>query len=116
MKQGCWGGIIRYIEEDRTFEVDDTVCADGSFYHLEFNDDLQLIAKKMVRIRWTCANWNVRFLANMMWGLPPLVMSMPDQRAERRLTGFAKPDTPSLACSSRLYAATRRLFSRTTTK
>ena len=21
MKQGCWGGIIRYIEEDRTFEV-----------------------------------------------------------------------------------------------
>ena len=49
MKQGCWGGIIRYIEEDRTFEVDDTVCADGSFYHLEFNDDLQLVAKKMVR-------------------------------------------------------------------
>ena len=49
MKQGCWGGIIRYMEEDRTFEVDDTVCADGKFYHLEFNDDLQLIAKKMVR-------------------------------------------------------------------
>jgi hypothetical protein len=49
MKQGCWGGIIRYIEEDRTFEVDDTVCSDGLFYHMEFNDRLQLTARRPVR-------------------------------------------------------------------
>ena len=49
MKLGCWGGIIRYIEEDRTFEVDDTVCGDSHFYHMEFNDRLQLTARRPVR-------------------------------------------------------------------
>ena len=49
MKLGCWGGIIRYIEEDRTFEVDDTVCGDGRFYHMEFNERLQLTARRPVR-------------------------------------------------------------------
>jgi hypothetical protein len=42
---GCWGGVIRYVADERKFTVDDTVCSDAHFYHLEFSHDLQLIAK-----------------------------------------------------------------------
>jgi hypothetical protein len=50
MKQNCWDGIIRFIMEDRRFEVDDAVCGDGNFYHLEFDAGLRLIEKRMVRL------------------------------------------------------------------
>jgi hypothetical protein len=33
-KQNCWGGIIRYVADEKKFEVEDAVCADGRFYHL----------------------------------------------------------------------------------
>jgi hypothetical protein len=49
MKQNCWGGIIRFIPDNERFEVDDAVCADGRFYHLEFDAGLRLIEKRMVR-------------------------------------------------------------------
>jgi hypothetical protein len=48
-KQNCWGGVIKYLLEDHKFEVEDALCADGSFYHLEFDDDLQLLEKRLVR-------------------------------------------------------------------
>jgi hypothetical protein len=49
MKQNCWGGIIRYLADEKKFEVEDAVCADGRFYHLEFSADLKLMEKRMVR-------------------------------------------------------------------
>jgi hypothetical protein len=49
MKQNCWGGIIRYLADAKKFEVEDAVCADGRFYHLEFSADLKLMEKRMVR-------------------------------------------------------------------
>jgi hypothetical protein len=49
MKQNCWGGIIRYVADKKKFEVEDAVCADGRFYHLEFSADLRLMEKRMVR-------------------------------------------------------------------
>jgi hypothetical protein len=48
-KQNCWGGVIKYLLEDHKFEVEDALCADGSFYHLEFDDDLRLTEKRLVR-------------------------------------------------------------------
>jgi hypothetical protein len=30
MKQNCWGGIIRFVLANERFEVDDSLCADGS--------------------------------------------------------------------------------------
>ena len=49
MKQNCWGGVIRFVADDKKFEVEDAVCADGRFYHLEFSADLKLMEKRMVR-------------------------------------------------------------------
>jgi hypothetical protein len=49
MKQNCWGGIIRFILASERFEVDDTLCADGSFYHLEFDASLRMVEKRWVR-------------------------------------------------------------------
>jgi hypothetical protein len=46
IKNGCWGGIVRYDAHERKFTVDDTVCNDARFYHLEFSHDLRLISKK----------------------------------------------------------------------
>ena len=48
-KQNCWGGVIRFQPDKQRFEVEDALCADGSFYHLEFDADLRLIEKRMVR-------------------------------------------------------------------
>jgi hypothetical protein len=42
---GCWGGVIRYVADERKFTVDDTVCSDARFYRLEFSHDLRLIGK-----------------------------------------------------------------------
>jgi hypothetical protein len=33
----CWGGVVRYDAQERKFTVDDTVCNDARFYHLEFS-------------------------------------------------------------------------------
>ena len=49
MKQNCWGGIIRFILANERFEVYDTLCADGSFYHLEFDASLRMVEKRWVR-------------------------------------------------------------------
>jgi hypothetical protein len=46
--QGCWGGVIKFVMEDRKFEVDDSRCGDGQKYHLEFDADLKLITKRPV--------------------------------------------------------------------
>jgi hypothetical protein len=48
-KQNCWGGVVKYVIETHKFEVEDALCADGSFYHLEFDDDLNLVEKRFVR-------------------------------------------------------------------
>jgi hypothetical protein len=49
MKQNCWGGVISYVAEDRRFEVEEALCADGIFYPLEFDDGLHVIEKRIVR-------------------------------------------------------------------
>jgi hypothetical protein len=49
MKQNCWGGIIRFIQDNERFEVDDAVCADGAYYHLEFDVSLRMVEKRWVR-------------------------------------------------------------------
>jgi hypothetical protein len=49
MKQNCWGGIIRFILDNERFEVDDAVCGDGNYYHLEFDVSLRMVAKRWVR-------------------------------------------------------------------
>lgn len=49
MKQNCWGGIIKFILDNERFEVDDAVCADGNYYHLEFDVSLRMIEKRWVR-------------------------------------------------------------------
>jgi hypothetical protein len=46
IKNGCWGGIVRYDAHERKFTVDDTVCNDARFYRLEFSHDLRLISNK----------------------------------------------------------------------
>ena len=43
--QGCTGGEMEYDEDDRQFEVDDAVCADGRKYDLKFDTNFQLKAK-----------------------------------------------------------------------
>jgi Peptidase propeptide and YPEB domain len=43
--QGCSGGTMEYDEDDRQFEVDEAVCADGQKYDLEFNANFQLVKK-----------------------------------------------------------------------
>ena len=43
--QGCTGGEMEYDEDDRQFEVDDAVCADGRKYDLKFDTNFQLIRK-----------------------------------------------------------------------
>jgi hypothetical protein len=48
-KQNCWGGVIKYVLQNHHFEVDDALCSDGSFYHLEFDQDLHLTEKRFVR-------------------------------------------------------------------
>ncbi len=48
-KQNCWGGVIKYVLENHKFEVEDALCADGSYYHLEFDDELHLVEKRLVR-------------------------------------------------------------------
>jgi hypothetical protein len=49
MKQNCWGGIITFVLANERFEVDDSLCADGSFYHLEFDASLRMVEKRWVR-------------------------------------------------------------------
>jgi hypothetical protein len=46
IKLGCWGGVIHYDAHERKFTVDDTVCKDARFYHLELSHDLRLISKR----------------------------------------------------------------------
>jgi hypothetical protein len=48
-KQNCWGGVIKYVLQERHFEVDEALCADGGLYYLEFDQDLRLTAKRFVR-------------------------------------------------------------------
>ena len=48
-KQNCWGGVIKFLMEIHRFEMEDALCADGSFYHLEFDEELRLVEKRMVR-------------------------------------------------------------------
>ena len=48
-KQNCWGGVIKYVLQNHHFEVDDALCSDGSFYYLEFDQDLHLTEKRFVR-------------------------------------------------------------------
>ena len=43
--QGCTGGEMEYDEDDRQFEVDDAVCADGRKYDLKFDTNFQLKGK-----------------------------------------------------------------------
>lgn len=43
--QGCTGGEMEYDEDDRQFEVDDAVCADGRKYDLKFDANFQLKLK-----------------------------------------------------------------------
>jgi hypothetical protein len=43
---GCWGGIVRFDEQERKFTVDNTVCNDALIYHLEFSHDLRLTSKR----------------------------------------------------------------------
>jgi hypothetical protein len=43
--QGCTGGEMEYDEDDRQFEVDDAVCADGRKYGLKFDTNFQMIRK-----------------------------------------------------------------------
>jgi hypothetical protein len=47
--QGCWGGVITFVHDQRKFEVDGCRCSDAKEYHLEFDTDLKLIAKRLVR-------------------------------------------------------------------
>jgi len=47
--QGCWGGVITFIHDQRKFEVEGCRCSDAQKYHLEFDSDLKLIAKRLVR-------------------------------------------------------------------
>ena len=47
--QGCWGGVINFVANDRKFEVDGCRCNDAQKYHLEFDADLKLITKELVR-------------------------------------------------------------------
>jgi hypothetical protein len=48
-KQNCWGGIIKYVMQEHHFEVEEALCSDGGLYHLEFDEDLQLTEKRLVR-------------------------------------------------------------------
>jgi hypothetical protein len=43
--QGCSGGKMEF--DDGKFEVDDTVCADGKTYDLDFDTSFRLITKKL---------------------------------------------------------------------
>jgi hypothetical protein len=47
--QGCWGGVITFVLEQKKFEVEGCRCSDTQKYHLEFDTDLKLIAKRLVR-------------------------------------------------------------------
>jgi hypothetical protein len=47
--QGCWGGVIKFLADDSKFDMDQSVCSDGRICHLEFDADLKLVAKRMVR-------------------------------------------------------------------
>ena len=47
--QGCWGGVITFVPDQRKFEVEGCRCSDAQKYHLEFDSDLKLIAKRLVR-------------------------------------------------------------------
>jgi hypothetical protein len=48
-KQNCWGGVITYVLQERHFEVDEALCSDGGLYHLEFDEDLRLTDKRLLR-------------------------------------------------------------------
>jgi hypothetical protein len=48
-KQNCWGGVIKFLREKLRFEVEDALCADGSFYHLEFDEDFRPVEKRLLR-------------------------------------------------------------------
>ena len=47
--QGCWGGVITFVHDQRKFEVEGCRCSDAQKYPLEFDSDLKLIAKRLVR-------------------------------------------------------------------
>ena len=47
--QGCWGGVITFVPDQRKLEVEGCRCSDAQKYHLEFDSDLKLIAKRFVR-------------------------------------------------------------------
>jgi hypothetical protein len=46
---GRWGGVITFVIDQRKFEVEGCRCSDAQKYHLEFDSDLKLIAKRLVR-------------------------------------------------------------------
>jgi hypothetical protein len=41
--------VITFVLEQRKFEVEGCRCSDAQKYHLEFDSDLKLIAKRLVR-------------------------------------------------------------------
>ena len=45
--QGCSGGKMEFDEDDRQFEVDDAVCADGKKYDLKFDADFKFVRKNL---------------------------------------------------------------------
>lgn len=45
--EGCNGGKMEFDENDRQFEVDDAVCADGKKYDLKFDADFKFIRKNL---------------------------------------------------------------------
>ena len=45
--QGCSGGKMEYDEDDRQFEVDDAVCADGKKNDLKFDMQMKLKRKNL---------------------------------------------------------------------
>ena len=45
--QGCAGGKMEFDLDDKKFEVDKAVCADGKKYDLNFDANYKLISKNL---------------------------------------------------------------------
>jgi hypothetical protein len=45
--QGCSGGEMEWDDDDRQFDVEEAVCADGQKYELKFDAEFKLIGKKL---------------------------------------------------------------------
>jgi hypothetical protein len=44
--QGCSGGEMEWDDDDKQFDVDEAVCADGRKYELKFDAEFKFISKK----------------------------------------------------------------------